>query len=271
MKIYAIYDEEMNSRQALGYLFYYEKAKEYIIELMEGIDEWDAPILFQGLVRRDIYTVPKDIASLWVKERVIPSGRQNMGEILKNARMNEYNEMMLLALAKGRCSQDSCYIEEISGNDLPEEIRQRGSKNISDCFVSGNKQIICLFKDNTVRRLDLNKLKAHNADVLHVLKNDDLLYSVKVGVGGYSISFHDTIDITADTIREKGVRLSITANDILGFARTNIVDTTKACEMLECSRQNLAYLVKSNKLTPIICGTKENLYAKGEVEKIMYE
>lgn len=271
MKTYAIYDDEMHSKEAIGYLFYYEKANEYIIELKEGIDEWDAPLLFQGIVKKNIYTVPKDAAALWVKERVIPSGRQNIGEILKQAKMKEYNEMRLLALAKGICSQDSCCIEEISDDDLPEDIQKRRSKNVSDCFVSEDKQIICLFKDNTVRKLDLNKLKENNADILRILKSDDLLYSVKVGVGGYSISFHDTIEIPVDTIREKGVLLSVTANDILGFARTNIADTTKVCEMLECSRQNLSYLAKTGKLTPFICGTKENLYTKGEVEKLMCE
>jgi len=48
----------------------------------------------------------------------------------------------------------------------------------------------------------------------------------------------------------------------------NIVDTTKACDMLQCSRQNLAYLVKEEKLKPVYGGTKENLYLKGEVENL---
>ncbi|MGN0406947.1 MAG: hypothetical protein ACI4EJ_01690 [Bacteroides sp.] len=271
MKIYAIYDKEVLGKQALGYLFYYEKSNEYIIELIEGLDEWDAPILFQGLVRKNIYTVPKDISALWVKERVIPSGRQNIGNILKNAKMKEYNEMALLALSKGKCSQDSCYIEEISCDDLPEEIRKRSNNNINECFVAENKQIICMFKDNTVRKLDLSELKADNKDISYILKNDDLLHSVKVGVGGYSISFNDTIEISSAVIREKGVLLPITANDILAFVRTNIVNTTTSCEMLQCSRQNLSYLVKTKKITPIIYGTKENLYTKGDIERIMYD
>ena len=103
MKIYAIYDKETAKNLALGYLFYYEKANEYIIELNDWLDEWEAPILFQGLVKKGIYTVPRDVSLLWVRERVIPSGRQNIGSILKNARLKEYNEMALLALSKGKC------------------------------------------------------------------------------------------------------------------------------------------------------------------------
>lgn len=271
MKIYAIYDKETYRDLAFGYLFYYERANEYIIELKDCLDEWEAPVLFQGLVKKGIYTIPKDISLLWVRERVIPSGRQNIGSILKNAKLKEYNEMAFLALSKGRCSQDSCYIEEISDEELPEEIRKRTAQNIMECFPTEDKQIICLLCDKTVRKLDLSVLAMHNRDIMHVLENDDLLYSVKVGVGGYSISFDDTIEIAASTVRKEGKCLPISANDFFNFVRRNIVDTTTACEMLQCSRQNLSYLVKTEKLAPVIYGTKENLYTKGAVEKIRQE
>ncbi len=104
----------------------------------------------RSLVRRGIYTVPKDIALLWVRESVIPSGRQNIGSILKNAKLKQYNEMALLALSKGKCSQDNCYIEEIA---------------------------------------EISIIAVHNTDILHVLKNDRPLHSLKVGIGGYSIFF----------------------------------------------------------------------------------
>ena len=269
MKIYAIYDKEKDWDMAIGYLFYYEKANEYIIELNDCLNEWEAPILFQGLVNKGIYTVPKDIALLWIRERVIPSGRQNIGSILKNAKLKEYNEMALLELSKGKCSQDSCYIEKISSEELPEDIRRRSDKNIFECFPTEDKQIICLFRDNTVRKVDLSMLAIHNRDVLHILKSDNLLNSVKVGVGGYSITFNETIEIASSALREEGILLPVNVNDILGFVRTNVVDTTTACDMLQCTRQNLSYLIKTKKLVPIICGTKENLFTKGAVEEVM--
>lgn len=269
MKIYAIYDKDTYRAPALGYLFCYEKANEYIIELNDCLDEWEAPVLFQGLVKKGIYTVPKYISLLWVRERVIPSGRQNIGSILKNAKLREYNEMELLALSKGRCSQDNCYIEEIADEELPEDIRERRTHNIAECFPTEDKQIICLFRDNTVRKVDLSVPALHNKDVLHILKNDQLLYSVKVGVGGYSISFDEAVEIAASTVREVGTLLPISAGDIMGFVRRNVVDTTTVCDMLQCSRQNLSYLVKARKLVPILCGTKENLYTRGTIEKLM--
>lgn len=271
MKSYAIYDEELDRVSAIGYLVYYEKAESFIIELCEDLDEWDAPLLFQGLVRKGIYTVSQEISLMWVKERVIPSGRQNIGSILKNHKMKQYSEMALLSLSKGKCSQDSCYIEEISETEIPENIKARMRKNVCECFATGDKQLICMFKDNTVRKVNLTKLVDKYKDISYVLKNRELLDSVKVGAGGYSVIFNESIEIQSSDLRGIGLLLPLTANDFSDFVCKNVVDTTKACDMLQCSRQNLAYLVKEGKIKPIIYGTKENIYLKGEIERMMNE
>lgn len=270
MKIYAIYDDK-HKKIPLGYLFYYEYLKEYIIELIDGIDEWDAPLLFQRLVREKKYTVPKQYAALWVKERVIPSGRQNIGQILKNAKLSEYDEMKLLALSKGRCSQDSCYIKETTKELLPEEIKRRRLNNITACFVSGENKVICLHNDNRVRKIDLNEIKSDNREIECVTKNINLFHSVKVGTGGYSISFNDSIDIPVDIIINKGTLLSVEASDFINFVKSNIIETSNVCEMLDCSKQTVAYYNKINKLNPVIHGAKINLYYKGDVERFMSE
>ena len=271
MKSYAIYDGELDRATAIGYLFYYEKTESFIIELCEDLDEWDAPLLFQGLVRKDIYTVSRDISLMWVKERVIPSGRQNIGSILKNHKMKKYSEMALLSLSKGRCSQDDCYIEEISETEIPENIKDRMRKNVWECFPTEDKQLVCMFKDNTVRKVDLARLVDKYKDILYVLKNRVLLDSVKVGVGGYSVVFNESVEIQAFDLREIGLLLPLAANDFYDFICRNVVDSTKACDMLQCSRQNLSYLVKEGKITPVIYGTKENMYLKGEIEKAVNE
>ena len=267
MKSYAIYDEELERVSAIGYLFYYEKAESFIIELCEDLDEWDAPLLFQGLVRKEIYTVAQDISLMWVKERVIPSGRQNIGSILKNHKMKKYSEMALLSLSKGRSSQDNCYIEEISETEIPENIKERMRKNVGDCFSTEDGQLVCMFKDNTVRKVDLTRLVDKYKDISYVLKNKELLDSVKVGVGGYSVIFYESFEIQSYDLRQSGLLLPLTANDFYNFVCKNVVDTTKACDMLQCSRQNLSYLVKEGKIKPVIYGTKENLYLKGEIER----
>ena len=271
MKYYAIMDPELDRKSAVGYLYYYKKANAYIIELCEDIGEWEAPLLFQGLVKKGIYTVSKEIALLWVRERVIPSGRQNIGSILKNAKLKEYNEMALLSLSKGKCSQDSCYIKEVSEPEIPENIKKRSLYNVMECFPTKDRQIICLFMDHTVRRVNLEDLTEDYNGVSYILKNEALFQSVKVGVGGYSIVFNDSIEIDVSLLRKKGKLLSISTEDFFSFINRNIVDTTTACDIMQCSRQNLSYLVKAQKLTPVFNGTKENLYTRGAIETVMNE
>ena len=65
----------------------------------EDLSEWEAPLLFQGLVKKGIYTVSREASLMWVQERVIPSGRQNIGLILKTHKLKEYSEIALLSLS----------------------------------------------------------------------------------------------------------------------------------------------------------------------------
>lgn len=271
MKNYAIYDDQLERTDPIGYLFYYEKAQSFIIELSSDLDEWQAPLLFQGLVKKGIYTIPKDIALMWVRERIIPSGRQNIGEILKNHKLKEYSEIAMLSLSRGRSSQDSCFVKEVYEEEVPESIKSRWLGNVIECFPTENGDIVCMFRDNTARLIHLNKLVDKYRGVAHVLKRRDLLETVQVGVGGYSISFNESIEIASSDLKETGELLPLKASDFYGFVQKNVVDTTNACLMMECTRQNLSYLVRENRLTPIIQGTKENLYTKGEIVRVKNE
>jgi len=271
MKNYAIYDEELDRVTAIGYLFYYEKAEKFIIELCRDLDEWSSPLLFQGLVRKEIYTIPHATCRMWVEERIIPSGRQNIGSILKNHKLANYNEMALLSLSQGRCAQDHCYIAEVDVCDIPKEIRERTARNLAECFPTRDGQLVCMFKDNTVRKIDFEKLKGRYRDVTYILQNRRILDSVKVGVGGYSAVFNDSIEIAVNDLREVGRLIPLSVDDFYGFIQRNVVDATQVCDMMQCSRQNLSYLVKEGKITPIIAGTKSNLYTRGATEAVMNE
>lgn len=85
------------------------------------------------------------------------------------------NDRYEVALSKGECSQDSCYIKEITYDEIPEEIRTRSEDNVEE-----------------------------------------------------------------------------------------------ACEMLQCSKQNLTYLIKTGKIEPIRQESRENMFYKGNIEKIKW-
>ena len=57
MRIFAIRDGNANVPKDLAYLFYYEKDKTFYIELPEGADEWETPLLLSSFVKRGETTV----------------------------------------------------------------------------------------------------------------------------------------------------------------------------------------------------------------------
>jgi hypothetical protein len=260
MKIYEIIDEEINI--SIGVLLYYEKERTFIIELQEKLDEWTAPLLLTSFIKKGVYTIPRDISLLWVKERIIPSGRQNIGSILNTHRLKEYDEMKFLELSDGRCSQDSLYIKKL--DELPEYVISRQNANLTECTVIGNHTLLCFFSDDSTRKIDIKKI-SNFADLDKILNNPALFSSCKVGTGGYFLTFNDSIDIPAYILHEAGTIIPLTLDDFFTFAKKNLLDTAQCCDILECSRQNISYMVKLGQLSPIKENAKGNLYSYGEV------
>lgn len=264
MKYYEIIDDDL--KESVGTLIYYEKEKACIIELEEFLDEWTAPLLFSGLVKKGIYTIPKEISLMWVRERVIPSGRQNIGAILTNHKMKEYDEFRLLELSKGKCSQDSLRIKKIS--ELPTYVHQRRRGNLTECAAISGNSLLCFFEDGTLKKISLSDLK--NLEGVDKIENNKMLFeSAKVGTGGYSVSFGDSIDISARDLYDRGIKIPLTLEDIKAFIKNAVMDTGDSCTRLSCSRQNLAYL-QDKQVWTVRENVKGNLYLKGEIEKITW-
>ena len=250
-----------------GYLFYFEKAEEFLVELDDSLDEWTAPLQFSGSVKKGIYSISKNISRLWVEGRVVPVDRQNIGMILKNAGLKEYSVGKLLRITKGRCCQDSDYLKEIKYENLPNWVLERQKDNIRDCFWGSNNQVILLCEDDTVRSLSVEKLKECESKIEAMKCHQKIMQSVKVDIGGHGIVFSNGLAIDKTPLLQRAEVLPIKACDFYTFAKANLVHTTEACEILQCTRQNLAYLTKTKKLTPIQSLQKENVYLKGDVER----
>jgi len=52
----------------------------------------------------------------WVRDRIIPDGRQNIQSILRGAKLDEYDEFGMLRYTKGKCVQDNLYISGMGAN-----------------------------------------------------------------------------------------------------------------------------------------------------------
>ncbi|MEE1300865.1 MAG: hypothetical protein UHI93_09995, partial [Acutalibacteraceae bacterium] len=91
MRIFAIRDGNADVPKDLAYLFYYEKDKTFYIELPEGADEWETPLLLSSFVKRGETTVNPYWSKLWVQQRIIPTDRQNIGQVLRDNGLELYD------------------------------------------------------------------------------------------------------------------------------------------------------------------------------------
>lgn len=266
MRAFKIYDGYLDDRE-IGVLLHYDNQNSFIVELCEDLTEWEAPVLFSAFLKKGIYTISKECSSLWIKERIPPTGRQNIGLILKNMKLGSYSEIRLLAANSGKSSQDDCYIKEIKISEIPEWVVDRQQHNIRDCFPISDDRVICLLDDDTAMEVDLKKCIDENIKIASIIGRRSILESVSVDAGGYGITFNNTISLDVYTIRKYGIILPIYASVFYDFVKSSVINTTEACEILECSRQNLAYLIKQNIVKPLKAGWKENVFLKGDITR----
>lgn len=260
MKAFEIFDEE--NFLSIGTLIYYEKIKKFVIELQDYLDEWTAPLLLSSFVKRGEFTIPSEISFLWVKERLIPSGRQNINDILKRHKLNEYSEIAFLEKSSGRCSQDNICVKKLE--TLPEYVLDRAKTNIVECVALDNFNILVVFADGVIKKIDLSE-PLNCDDLEKVIENKALFETLKISAGGYAVEFNNSIEISARLLYKEGKVIPLTLKDLLHFVNKSVADTSSVSRILGCSRQNISYLVSEEKLNPIKENVKGNLYLMGDI------
>lgn len=83
------------------------------IDIERDVNSSDVPAFFVPFVERGEHRISPDLSLRWVRERIPPSGRQNLGEVLNAHGLNEYSELALLRSGRGESSQDSFIVEEV--------------------------------------------------------------------------------------------------------------------------------------------------------------
>ncbi|MCR5279707.1 MAG: DUF2442 domain-containing protein [Lachnospiraceae bacterium] len=267
MVIFAIIDNAVYKDRLLGYLFYFERSQRFFTELLEEYDEWELPFIFSGFVAKGQYS----IGSLWsrkfVAQRIIPTDRQNLGSILKENKLREYDEYKLLLLSGGRCAQDEICLEKTDEDSLFPAIKDRLVRKVRDCVPVSKRKIMIFFKDGKSVLFDLNKASVDKRLFANVLGNDAVFKNVRVAPGGNGIEWGEERNISAELLYETGKKMDLEYEDVLSFMNERLVDTSGACSLLGCSRQYINQLVREGKLEPIRAGLNNNLFSKADIER----
>ncbi|MBQ8062943.1 MAG: helix-turn-helix domain-containing protein [Clostridia bacterium] len=271
MRVFAIRDGEAEVLKDLAYLIYYEKAKKFYIELPEDADEWETPLLLSSFAKRGERTVNSYWSELWVRQRIVPTDRQNLGQYLRDNGLELYDEFSLLMLANGRCAQDEYYLTEIRETELPEEVLSRLSKAVEDVLPLPHFHLLIFFRDGTVRNVDAIPLLEDIRTFAPVLRDRDVFDRVTVQPGGYGIQWGETLELPKELLYRSGQEVPLTGEDFRTFVAQRIITTAEACDLLQCSRQNIDDLVRRDKLHPVKASGRTKLFLRSEVEERLWK
>lgn len=271
MKIFAIKDEAAEDKKTLGYLLYYEYEKRFYIELPDDADPWDTPLLLSSFVKKGETSINSYWSKLWVQQRIVPTDRQNLGQILKDNKIKEYDEYQLLLLGNGRCAQDDYYLEPIEDDALPAKIKKRFATKIEDVVPLENYHLLVFFRDGIVRKCDLKSHFQKTRVFQILLQREEYFSSVKIQPGGYGVEWDHNMAISDLLLYRIGHKVPLSISDFKMFVKHNIVNVSEAAEILSCSRQNIEYLTKTDKLHPVKVSEKSTLYLMSEINKRMWK
>lgn len=267
MKICKIVDEYRNDLLT-GYLFYYEKSDAYTIELSSDLTEEDAPIFFEGFIRRGIYTVDQKFSRRWVESRVVPRDRQNLGAILKDNGLKEYDTFRLLMLAEGRCAQDDCAVFPVKGSRLPEWLTERRRRTLTFAAALAPWDMILIYADESIRRTDAKKLLGRKRQTEYILARPDKHKDLHIMPGGAGVEWSDGVFLTADELYEEGTVLPLSRDELDAVVGSYIVDTSEICYELDCSRQYVSKLVREHGIEEFKAVGGTRLFTRAEADRL---
>ena len=276
MKVYAIRDASIDKERDLAWLLYYEKERAFHIEICDDVDEWDAPLILSSFVKRGKRALDPYWSRIWVEQRIVPPDRQNLGMILKENGLQEYDEYRLLVLADGRCAQDECFIKPLRAGSLPLELTGRLNMTLSG-VLSKPDHTLLFFRDGPVMRLSDPALSecalcepfcSSESLLARRLKlYRKRLTELTLQPGGHGITLGEDCYLSADALREHSEATYVTTGDFISFIQQELIDTASAAELLRCTRQNIQDLVRRGKLRPVLTLKNNFLFLKGEIDR----
>ena len=268
MQTYVLRDEDIGDRN-LAYFFYYPSKKEWYIELEDDVTEWDLPMILDHFAKRGERSIPSYWSRRFVENRIVPSDRQNLGSILKNNKLSEYDEFALFVLAEGRCAQDFCHIKKCNPNEIPANIVERRNKRIDFAWMLSEKSMLVFMSGGDSYLVDMQIFGANNGFYERISKYLAQLKLLDTDIDGSRIKLGQSFSMSKEEIVKNGSRLPLSFDDLKEIIERETISTSEAMELLNCSRQNIDDLVKRKKLAPLDIRANSKLFLRSDVLRLM--
>lgn len=113
LRRYKIKSDSKKEQDKFAILTWDDEEDIYHISIPEDINPMWLPAIPMLWWKKGVYEINDKFARRFVKERVIPPERQNIGEVLKKIGVKRYSEMAIIEYCTGRCCMDDFCVERI--------------------------------------------------------------------------------------------------------------------------------------------------------------
>lgn len=172
-----IVDGRARKAKPCAFLTYNTETEEYSIRIAENATINDVPMMMEPFVEKGQLEMGPEWSRRWVEERVVPPGRQNLGEILRAHGLEEYNAFALLEASCGTSSQDYFVVQLPTrhAKDARAETRRAAGRAVSCARrEAGLKQhelaTLAGIDQSVLSRVETGKTNV-TIDLLHSLAN----------------------------------------------------------------------------------------------------
>ena len=249
MRVYALRDEEAEEGEDLALLECYEHPRSFFFELPPDADPWSLPFILHEFAQRGTHTVDAAWSLRWVQSRVLPPERQNLGEVLRENGLSDYDELRILELTEGRCSQDFCYLVPRTDGELPAWYAERVSRRLKDVFALSDFRLMALFRSGETAWLSARDLLGGRRTFSGILRDEAAFQRVTLQAGGHGAQWGERLAVSSEELLQAGQPLPLSAEDAALIARQALCGTTETMQLLGCTRQNVSDLVRRGKLS----------------------
>lgn len=265
MRRFALRDAANEDAGILALLECYEREKWFYFEMPPQADPWQLPFVLHEFAQRGEFTVDAQWTLRWVQSRLVPTERQNLGEVLRTNGLDIYDELRLLVLTGGRCSQDDCYLVPLGEGQLPSWYRERLASRALDIYPLERFRILVSFRDGSMALCDMRNILAGERTFARVLEDETVFCRAILQPGGHGVRWGTKLLVSSDTLRRRGRSVALGASDIADLIRQATLETSEVTELLGCTRQNVSDLVKRGKLVPLKTSARGLLFLRSDV------
>ena len=265
MRLFALKDANDPRQSILAVLACYESGRHFFLDMPDGTDPWTVPLILSSFAQRGQVRIGPDWSKRWVESRLVPKSRQNLGEILRENGLEDYDTLRLLEMTSGRNSQDDCYLEPLQPNEAPAWFAEREAGRIEEVVALEGCRLLVAFRTGEVRICDAHDLAQADDSLTRVVADDDAFVRAEVAPGGRGIQWGSSVFIGDDMLHAIGKPIPLSWADLKQIVPALLVDTAQAEQMLGCTRQNINALMKRRALSAAKTSGKATMFFLSDI------